>query len=111
MEELKNIIRQDLQKAEKATLALLKRYKSIGYYEYFYSTYLIDRIYEKVVYNTLEELLSDNLENKDSQELIQKAQIDILLFLEEMNNICEQEGAFTEFEFYKAAEKLLAKYE
>jgi len=111
MEELKNIIRQDLQKAEKATLALLKRHKSIGYYEYFYSTYLIDLIYEKVVYNNLEELLSDNLENKDSQELIQKAQIDILLFLEEMNNICKQEGAFTEFEFYKAAEELLAKYE
>jgi len=28
-----------------------------------------------------------------------------------MNNICEQEGAFTEFEFYKAAKELLAKYE
>lgn len=118
MEELKNIIKQELAQAYEDTLGRVQKFRSVGYYEYVISTYSIERIYENA-YNNLETLHSDNLENKDSQELlkelyIQKAQTDILLLVKEMefNTHYTQQGRLTpESTFQKYVQELLAKYE
>lgn len=118
MEELKNIIKQELAQAYETTLEDVEIYRSVGYNINIIYTHSIEYIYEKA-YNNLEKLHSDNLENKDSQELlkelyIQKAQTDIILLIKEMAfdaSPLEQGRANAESSFRSEAQKLLAKYE
>lgn len=118
MEELKNIIKQELQKAYEETLEDVEIYRCVDYNINIISTNSIEYIYENV-YNNLENLHSDNLENKDSQELlkelyIQKVQTDILLLLKEMAfdaSPLEQGRANAVSSFRRTAQELLAKYE